>query len=122
MLQMHTCRKTWDFKDQLQSTQQQVVNTGSPETNYYVYDSAGQRVRKVTANSLGTRSHERIYLHGFEVYRGYIGGSTVALELQTVHVMDDKRRVAMIETKTVNVSVAGSPPLTSVFHFRSEER
>ena len=38
----------WDFKDQLQATARQVVNDGTPETTYYVYDAAGQRVRKVT--------------------------------------------------------------------------
>ena len=38
----------WDYKDQLEATSQQVVNNGTPETTYYVYDAAGQRVRKVT--------------------------------------------------------------------------
>ena len=41
------CMK-WDYKDQLQATSQQVVNNGTPETTYYVYDLSGQRVRKVT--------------------------------------------------------------------------
>jgi YD repeat-containing protein len=44
----------WDFKDQLQATAQQVVNNGgTPETTYYVYDSAGQRVRKLTELATG---------------------------------------------------------------------
>ena len=66
----------WDFKDQLQATSQQVVNNGTPETTYYVYDASGQRVRKVTegqalAGQTSTRRKERIYLGGFEVYREY---------------------------------------------------
>ena len=62
----------WDYLDQLQATAQQVVNNGTPETTWYVYDSAGQRVRKVTeqpaaAGQTTTRKAERLYLGGFEI-------------------------------------------------------
>ena len=97
----------WDYKDQLQATAQQVVNNGgTPETTYYVYDAQGQRVRKVTERQAAsgqspTRLKERIYLGGFEIYREYSGdGNTVALERETLHVMDDKQRVALVETRT----------------------
>ncbi len=41
---------------------------------------------------------ERLYLGGFEIYREYGGdGSTVALERETLHVMDDKQRIALVE-------------------------
>jgi RHS repeat-associated protein len=92
----------WDFKDQLQSTQAQVVNNGVGEKSYYVYDAGGQRVRKVTETQNGKLKDERIYLGGFEIYRNYNGnGQTVTLERETLHVMDDKQRVAMIETRTL---------------------
>ncbi|PVH70858.1 hypothetical protein DL98DRAFT_122813 [Cadophora sp. DSE1049] len=40
----------WNHEDQLCATSKQVVlNGGTPETTYYVYDSAGRRIRKVTA-------------------------------------------------------------------------
>jgi hypothetical protein len=61
----------WDFKDQLHATARQVVNNGTPETNFYVYDAAGQRVRKVTERQNGSRKNERIYLGGFEIYREF---------------------------------------------------
>src|SRR5262249_1846751 len=38
----------WNFQDLLQATARQVVKDGTPETTWYVYDSGGQRVRKVT--------------------------------------------------------------------------
>ena len=38
----------WNHLDQLEASARQVVNGGTPETTYYVYDGAGQRVRKVT--------------------------------------------------------------------------
>jgi RHS repeat-associated protein len=92
----------WDFKDQLHVTQQQVVNNGIGERTYYVYDAGGQRVRKVTETQNGTRKDERLYLGGFEVYRKYNGnGQTAVLERETLHVMDDKQRIALVETKTI---------------------
>jgi len=91
----------WDFKDQLHATQQQVVNNGIGEKTYYVYDAGGQRVRKVTETQNGKPKDERLYLGGFEVYRKYNGnGQTVVLERETLHIMDDKQRVALVETRT----------------------
>ena len=96
----------WDFKDHLQATSRQVVNGGTPEMTYYVYDSGGQRVRKVTERQAAggqtpTRRNERLYIGGFEVYREYNGGgSTVTLERETLHVMDDQQRIAQIDTRT----------------------
>jgi RHS repeat-associated protein len=77
-----------------------------PETTYYVYDANGQRVRKVTERQAAsgqtpTRLKERIYLGGFEIYREYGGdGSTITLERETLSMMDDKHRIALIETRT----------------------
>src|SRR5207249_7731679 len=97
----HLSLMQWDFKDQLQATAQQVVNDGTSETTYYVYDAAGQRVRKVTERQNGTRKNERIYLGGFEVFREYDGsGAGVALVRESFDVMDDKRRIALMETRT----------------------
>jgi RHS repeat-associated protein len=96
----------WSFLDQLWASSQQAVEEGTPETTYYVYDAAGQRVRKVTerqapAVQTPARKDERIYLGGFEVYRQYTGdGAAVTLERETLHLMDDAQRVAMVETRT----------------------
>jgi RHS repeat-associated protein len=106
MLRMpHLPTMEWDFRDQLSATQRQVVNDGPGEKTRYVYDSAGQRVRKVTALATGALKDERIYLGGFEVYREYgpsDGGKT--LERETLHVMDDKQRIALVETLTIEDS------------------
>ncbi len=106
----HLSTLAWNFEDQLAATARQVVQEGAPETTYYVYDTAGQRVRKVTARAdngesgkaaAPVRARERIYLSGFEIYRTYAGdGEAVTLERQTLHVMDDKQRVALLERRT----------------------
>lgn len=102
----HLPAMQWTFLDQLRASSKQAVGDGTPETTYYVYDAAGQRVRKVTerraaAGDTARRKHERVYLGGFEVYREYAGdGVATTLERETLHVMDDKQRVAMVETRT----------------------
>jgi RHS repeat-associated protein len=89
----------WNFKDQLQATARQVVNNGTPETTYYVYDGAGQRVRKVTENEGGaTIKDERIYLEGVEFYRKH-NGRQAGLERVTLHISDDLTRIAMVDTR-----------------------
>jgi RHS repeat-associated protein len=109
----HLPQMTWDFKDRLASTRQQVVNNGPAETTCYVYDKSGQRVRKVTQSGGGKSIKERTYLGGYETYREYgSDGSTVTLERQTLHVMDDKRRMAMAET---NATTGGATILRYQF-------
>ena len=72
--------------------------------------AAGQRVRKVTERSANGKAHakkERIYLGGFEIYREYDGtGNAVTLERETLHVMDDKQRIALVETQTHKATTA----------------
>ena len=96
----HLTAMQWDFKDQLYATSRQAVSNGPAETTFYVYDASGQRARKVTERQNSARKEERIYIGGFEVYREYDGtGNTVTLERETLHVMDDKQRIAVVETR-----------------------
>lgn len=105
---------TWNFKDQLLTTAAQKVNAGTPETTWYVYDANGQRARKITENSAAagltpTQKCERIYVGGIEVYKQYTG-SNAGLERTTLHIMDDRARIAMIETRN-NVNDGTAPVL-----------
>jgi RHS repeat-associated protein len=103
----HLQALNWNYKDQLQSTSPQRVTDPacSAETTYYVYDAAGQRIRKVTecfvqANQQARRTKERIYIGVFEVYREHeADGETIDLERETLHIMDDKQRIALVETR-----------------------
>jgi hypothetical protein len=100
MTSLNAMRMDWDYKDELAR-----VDLGGGGTAYYVYDAGGQRVRKVIertgAGRVVTRIEERIYLDGFEVYREFPADrSQVTLERETLHVMDDKKRIALVETRT----------------------
>jgi RHS repeat-associated protein len=111
----------WDFKDRLLMTQRQAVNANDQdgllhqgERTYYVSDSSGQRVRKTTQSPAGIKLKERFYVGGFELYREYDATGNVTLARETLHVMDAKKRVALVETVTVDATAAaGSPPSTT---------
>jgi RHS repeat-associated protein len=103
----HIAAMTWDFKDELEQ-----ADLRGGGTVYYVYDGAGQRIRKVIESQNGTRQKERLYLGGFEIYREYNGGA-IDLERQSLHVLDDQQRIALVETQTVQNGshVNGTMPL-----------
>jgi RHS repeat-associated protein len=100
----HLPMMEWDFKDQLQASQQQVMNNGGGEKTYYLYDASGQRLGKITVAPNGSKKNERTYLDGFEVYREYDADGAVSLARETLHVFDDKERIALVETKTQDAS------------------
>ena len=89
----------WDYKGQLRQT-----DLANGATAFYVYDASGQRVRKVWVKSAGL-TEERTYLGVFEIFRkhdGLIGANTATLERETLHLMDDKQRIALVETRTLD--------------------
>lgn len=89
----------WDYLDRLGHTA-----PGGGGDAYYVYDASGERVRKVWEKAPG-RIDERIYIGGFEVYRrhhGPIDGNSAVLERATLQVMDDRQRIALVETRTLD--------------------
>ncbi len=94
----------WNHADQLRMTRRQ-AGTGGART-WYVYDGAGERLRKVTEGADGTIREERIYLGGFEIYRRY---GADPLTRETLHVMDDKTRVALVESRVAGAE-PGKPP------------
>ncbi|MEN6621924.1 MAG: RHS repeat-associated core domain-containing protein, partial [Smithella sp.] len=89
----HLSEMEWNFKDELR-----MVDKGGGCKAFYVYDTTGQRMRKVVKQN-GVRKKERIYLDGFEVYREYNGSGAIELERETLHIMSDKQRVAIVETR-----------------------
>ncbi|HZM75061.1 MAG TPA: SpvB/TcaC N-terminal domain-containing protein [Candidatus Limnocylindrales bacterium] len=69
-------------------------------TGYYAYDAAGQRTRKVLRRD-GGLIEERLYLSGYEIHRKAVNG-VETFRRTTIHVMDDTRRIALIEHKTLD--------------------
>ncbi|HEX9447584.1 MAG TPA: hypothetical protein VF920_06370, partial [Dongiaceae bacterium] len=99
----------WNQQDQLAASSRQVTGSGTPETTYYVYDAGGQRVRKVTERQDGSPKNERLYLGGFELYREYNAAGAVTRARETLHVMDDIQRIALVETTTIGGGFLATP-------------
>jgi len=112
----HLSRMDWDFKDQLYATATTYMSDGNPGTTYYMYDAAGTRVRKVsTAQDTGAIAEERIYLQGYEIYKRYNNDGSTQLERDTLHVMDDQRVIALIETKVTDNGGADQTTLNKAY-------
>ena len=92
----------WDYRDRLRQ-----ADLGGGGVAYYTYDAAGQRVRKVWEKAPAT-IEDRIYLGGFEIFRVRNAAGVVSLERETQHVTDDGQRLALVETRTLDV--AGDDP------------
>ena len=62
---------------------------------------AGSACAKVMEQN-GKLLNERIYVGGFEIYRKYNGKDTTpVLERESLHIMDDKQRIMLVETRTL---------------------
>jgi RHS repeat-associated protein len=101
----HLPSLSWDFADRLAG----IGLVGG--TASYVYDAAGQRVRKVIASSDGTRRSDRLYLGGLEIYREFDTAGHLTLRRESLHVLDDKQQIALVETETTK---DGNPVNTPV--------
>ncbi|KAI0967776.1 65kDa B protein-domain-containing protein [Xylaria arbuscula] len=81
-------RLDWDCNAQLRCSARQSTSSGCPETTWYVYDSDGVRVRKVTERSSEDGGEQRkmketLYLESAELYWKYAGdGTTKTFEKQ----------------------------------------
>jgi len=84
----------WDYSNQLVEIQ---LNQGTnPNKAYYQYDNSGQRIRKTIVKNNGNSISERIYLGGYEIYTETTTG-TVQKQRDSIDVMDDKERIALID-------------------------
>ena len=93
----HLQSMEWDFQDQLRHV---VLDAGAvpDQEAFYVYAQGSDRRRKVVRK--GAIVEERVYFGNFERFRRLRGG-VLELERETLHVVDDRRRIAAIETPTV---------------------
>lgn len=89
---------TWNYRDNIASVTIVAREDASDDGEYYVYDSGGNRIRKVTERlgNGGTVTHidETIYLGMLEI-RQTRQNDTVTEERRSMRVMDDERCVAI---------------------------
>ncbi|MDF2679174.1 MAG: Rhs family protein [Brevibacillus sp.] len=106
----HLTAINWNSSDRMT-----MVSLGGGGKSYYVYDAEGKRIRAIVERTDGL-VEERIYLGHFEIFRRRVNGE-VKMERQTLHVMDGKKRVAIIETKTIDTKESALMP-SPIFRYQ----
>lgn len=109
--QLHPLR--WDYRNNLQQATTVTHAEGTTDTEYYVYDGAGKRVRKVYEQyghgETSVTIQETIYFGAVEYRRTFQGSSPEAAvvhnEYHSLRVMDDQQCVT-----TRDYWVVGEPP------------
>jgi RHS repeat-associated protein len=107
----HLPEMQWDYTDQLC---QVALQNGGRE--YYAYATGikdfGVRSRKVW-HKPGGLICDRIYIgEGYEVYRERNAAGDIATERETLHIQDDKGRIALIDTATIENTPIQHPTST----------
>lgn len=95
----------YDYLDRLKK-----VDKGGGGTVFYTYSSTGQRVRQIWEKS-PSLIEERVYVADvFECFRRRNGSGTINFERETLHIMDENTRIAMVETRTLDTVGNDSAP------------
>jgi RHS repeat-associated protein len=93
----------WNYRDNISSVEIIRREDELSDSEYYVYDSEGNRVRKVferyTHEGSVTEIEEKIYMGNCEIKRitkKTNADLTTVFERKTLHVMDDTQRIALV--------------------------
>ncbi|KAH7068589.1 hypothetical protein FB567DRAFT_634306 [Paraphoma chrysanthemicola] len=93
----------WDYEDRLKR-----LDLGGGGIAYCCYGDSGSRTRKVVERAENL-IEERIYFGEIEIYRKR-NRSGVLIERETLHVHDDQRRVAIVESRSGGSAQDRAPP------------
>lgn len=93
---------TWNYENNIASADVILRDGSDSDSEYYVYDSSGTRIRKVSERKVSstiTEIEEKIYLGNYEIKRirrKNNNTESIILDRQSLHVMDGERRIAII--------------------------
>jgi len=98
----HISEVKWNYRDNIQSATIIKRQDGKNDAEFYIYDSGGERVRKVFERYKGNglfEIEEKIYLGGVEIKRikqkQGDAEPTKIFERSSLHIMDDSDRIAI---------------------------
>ena len=95
----HLQQLKWDYKDIFKEVTLDLAGNKA----YYVYDASGNRVRKIVKK--GSIIEDRIYIGNYEIYRKTTSG-TLNVERETLHISNDKQRIATIDGNLVRYQLS----------------
>jgi RHS repeat-associated protein len=114
----HLKEISYNYRDNISKAVVIKRTGGTDDAEYYVYDSQGNRVRKVSEKVINTTTgavevEDKIYLGGVEIKR-IRQQSSLILQRSTLHIMDDRSRIAISHnwpTDTLNRETTGAADL-----------
>ena len=86
----------WNHEDRLRVFRIQPPGAEPSIHAHYLYDAAGQRVKKLVRSQHGTPIEVTVFVDASFEHRYRREGNLIAHEHDIVHVMDDQRRIAMV--------------------------
>jgi len=103
---------TWNYRDNISSATMVERADDKSDVEYYVYDSSGERIRKVRHTWKGddiVEIEEKIYLGAIEIKRiRQINSSSLKVEKKvertSLHIMDDQSRIAIVHNWTLDTA------------------
>lgn len=84
----------WDWADRMKVFRTQTVGSEPTVHAHYLYDSGGQRIKKLVRKQ-GGQVEVTVYVDGIFEYQRIVQGGTVE-ENNTLHVMDNQSRIALV--------------------------
>lgn len=100
----------WSYNNMLARVDTIIREDGNSDSDYFVYDSSGNRVRKVseryTNGGTITEVEEKIYLGTLEIKRQKkvsAQSAVITLERQSLHIMDENTRIAITNWWPVDI-------------------
>lgn len=98
----HLREMRWNYRNQLVSVDVIRHNGGNSDSEYYVYDGAGRRTRKVYERQIDGQIEieETLYIGDYEVYR-IRRGNQVRQERTSTHLTLDQEKIATVYRWTV---------------------
>ncbi|ABO49533.1 YD repeat protein [Desulforamulus reducens MI-1] len=92
----------WSYRNNLSRVDVILRENNSSDSEYFIYDSSGQRVRKVSERKCGSlrEIEEKLYLGNFEIKRIKKKSDHLEsqiLDRQSLHIMDGKSRIAITD-------------------------
>ena len=98
----------WNHADQLQAFATQTAGAEPSVHAQYLYDAAGQRVKKLVRKQ-GGQVEVTHYIDAVFEHHRWGGGAAQAGENNLLHVMDDQQRIALVRLGAAHPDDGGRP-------------
>lgn len=92
----HNRHTTWDYADRLRGFAERAGQGPASVEAVYLYDASGERVKKLVRKNGGPVHESTTYIDGLLEHHRQGENARTTKENNTLHIMDDTRRIALV--------------------------